>query len=41
MNLDWFYTFIAVAKHLNYRKASEELYITQPSIFNQIKNLEK
>ncbi|WP_285023800.1 LysR family transcriptional regulator, partial [Lactococcus garvieae] len=41
MNLDWYYTFIVVAKHLNYRKASEDLFISQTAVFNQIKNLEK
>ncbi|WP_416828044.1 LysR family transcriptional regulator [Ectobacillus polymachus] len=41
MNIDWYYTFIVLAKHLNYRKASEELFITQPSVFNQIKKLEE
>lgn len=41
MNLDCYYTFIVLAKTLNYRKASEELYITQPSVFKQIKKLEE
>lgn len=41
MNLEWYYTFIVLAKYLNYRKASEELFITQPSIFQQIKRLEQ
>lgn len=41
MNLEWYYTFIVLARVLNYRKASEELFITQPSIFQQIKKLEQ
>lgn len=41
MNLDCYYTFIVLAKTQNYRKASEELFITQPSIFKQIKKLEE
>lgn len=41
MNLDCYYTFIVLAKCQNYRKASEELFITQPSIFKQIKKLEE
>lgn len=41
MNLDCYYTFIVLAKTQNYRKASEELFITQPSVFKQIKKLEE
>jgi len=41
MNLEWYYTFLVLAKHLNYRKASEERFITQPSLFQQIKKLEQ
>ena len=41
MNLEWYYTFIIVSKYENYRKAAEELFITQTSVFNHIKNLEK
>lgn len=41
MNLDCYYTFIVLAKCQNYRKASEELFITQPSVFKQIKKLEE
>lgn len=33
--------FRAVAKHLNFRKASEELFITQPAVTLQIKALEE
>ncbi|MBU3157599.1 LysR family transcriptional regulator [Clostridium estertheticum] len=40
MNLEWYYTFIVVAKYENYRKAADELFITQTSVFNHIKNLE-
>lgn len=40
MNLEWYYTFIIVAKYENYRKAADELFITQTSVFNHIKNLE-
>ncbi|MGT2893993.1 LysR substrate-binding domain-containing protein [Streptococcus downei] len=41
MNLDWYYTFLILAKHLNYRKASEELFLTEPTLHQQIKKLEK
>ncbi|WP_310603169.1 LysR family transcriptional regulator [Anaerosporobacter sp.] len=40
MNLEWYYTFLVVAKYQNYRKAAEELFITQTSVYNHIKNLE-
>lgn len=40
MNLEWYYTFLTVAKYENYRKASEELFSTQTTLFNHIKNLE-
>ena len=40
MNLEWYYTFLVMAKYENYRKAAEELFITQTSVFNHIKNLE-
>ncbi|MBU3099705.1 MULTISPECIES: LysR family transcriptional regulator [Clostridium] len=40
MNLEWYYTFIVIAKYENYRKAADELFITQTSVFNHIKNLE-
>lgn len=40
MNLEWYKTFLIVAKYENYRKASNELFITQTSVFNHIKNLE-
>ncbi|MGT2800560.1 LysR family transcriptional regulator [Streptococcus marmotae] len=41
MNLDWYYTFLILAKHLNYHKASEELFLTEPTLHQQIKKLEK
>lgn len=41
MNLDWYYTFLVLAKHLNYHKASEELFLTEPTLHQQIKKLEK
>ena len=41
MNLDWYYTFLVLSKHLNYRKASEELFLTEPTLHQQIKKLEK
>lgn len=40
MNLEWYYTFLVVAKYQNYRKAADDLFITQTSVFNHIKNLE-
>lgn len=41
MNLEWYYTFLLVAKYQNYRKVADELFITQTSVFNHVKNLEK
>ena len=40
MNLDWYYTFLILAKELNYRKASRILFLTEPSLHQQIKKLE-
>ncbi len=40
MNLEWYYTFLVVAKYQNYRKAADELFITQTSVYNHEKNLE-
>ena len=37
MNLDWYYTFLILAKELNYRKASRILFLTEPSLHQQIK----
>ncbi|EPC8411209.1 LysR family transcriptional regulator [Bacillus thuringiensis] len=41
MNIDWYHSFLSVAKHLSYRKASEELYVGKTTIFQQIKHLEE
>ncbi len=41
MKLDWYYTFLVAAKYQNYRKAAEELFTTQTTVFNHIKNLEQ
>jgi len=40
MNLEWYYTFLEVAKYENYRKAAAELFTTQTTVFNHIKKLE-
>lgn len=40
MNLTWYYTFLIVAKYQNYHKASKDLFITQTTVYNHIKNLE-
>ena len=40
MTLNQFTLFAAVAKHLNVRKASEELRVSQPSVSQQLKQLE-
>ncbi|GAB2021091.1 LysR family transcriptional regulator [Pseudolactococcus yaeyamensis] len=40
MNLDWYYTFLVLAEQLNYRKASEKLFLTEPTLHQQIKKLE-
>lgn len=39
-NLEWYYTFLATAKHENLRKAAEELYMTQTTVFHHIHNME-
>ena len=41
MNLSQLYYFRKLAELEHYRKASEELFITQPSLSNSIGNLEK
>lgn len=41
MNLAQLYYFRTLAKYEHYGKAAESLYITQPSLSNSIKNLEK
>jgi DNA-binding transcriptional LysR family regulator len=33
--------FEAVARHLSYTRAAEELYLTQPAVFTQVKQLEE
>lgn len=40
LNLDWYYTFLVLAKTLNYHKASEQIHLSEPSIYKQIRNLE-
>ena len=32
--------FAAVARHLSYTRAAEELHLTQPAVFTQVKQLE-
>lgn len=41
MDIKWIKTFIVAAKYENFRKASEELYLTQPAITKHIKRLEE
>ena len=33
--------FLAVAEHLNFARAAEELHVTQPAVTQQIHSLEK
>lgn len=40
INLEWYRTFKAVYKHRNYSRAAEELFLTQPTISNQMNMLE-
>jgi LysR family transcriptional regulator, repressor for citA len=40
MDFKWLHTFVTAAKHENFRKASEELFISQPSVTIHIKLLE-
>ena len=40
ISLEWYRTFKAVYKHQNYSKAAEELFMTQPTVSNQMKMLE-
>ena len=40
INLEWYRTFKAVYKHQNYSRAAEELYMTQPTVSNQMNMLE-
>ncbi len=41
MELNWLKTFIIAAEHSNFRKASELLFISQPTVTVHIKQLEK
>jgi DNA-binding transcriptional LysR family regulator len=41
MNLNQVQVFCAVAKHLSYSMAAEELFITQPAVSQQVKALER
>ncbi|PWJ43197.1 LysR family transcriptional regulator [Sediminitomix flava] len=40
INLEWYRTFKAVYKHRNYSKAADELFMTQPTVSNQMSMLE-
>ncbi|MFD2638787.1 LysR family transcriptional regulator [Piscibacillus salipiscarius] len=41
MELSWMKTFVTVAELGNFRKASEALYVSQPTVTVHIKSLEK
>ena len=41
MTLDQLHIFLAVAEHLHFTRAAEELYITQPAVSAAIQNLEQ
>lgn len=41
MDIKWLKTFIAAAKHENFHRASEELFLTQPAVTKHIKRLEQ
>ncbi|CAG9621640.1 LysR family transcriptional regulator [Sutcliffiella rhizosphaerae] len=41
MELNWLRTFVTAAEHSNFRKASELLFLSQPTITVHIKQLEK
>ncbi|OCA85175.1 LysR family transcriptional regulator [Pseudobacillus wudalianchiensis] len=41
MDIKWLKTFIAAANYENFRKASEELFLTQPAVTKHIKKLEE
>ncbi len=41
MDIRWLKTFIISAKYGNFRKASEELFLTQPAVTKHIKRLEE
>ena len=40
MNTTQLECFLAVAEHLNFARASEDLHITQPAVTHQINSLE-
>ena len=40
MDIKWLKTFVTAAKYENFRKASEELFLTQPAVTKHIKRLE-
>jgi DNA-binding transcriptional LysR family regulator len=40
MNLDQLQVFLAVARHLHFSRAAEELYITQPAVSASVAKLE-
>lgn len=41
MDIKWIKTFIIAAKFENFRKASEELFLTQPAVTKHVKRLEE
>ncbi|MDQ0343009.1 LysR family transcriptional regulator [Lederbergia wuyishanensis] len=41
MDIKWLKTFIIAAKYENFRKTSEELFLTQPAVTKHIKRLEE
>lgn len=41
MEIKWIQTFLIAAQYGNFRKASEELYLTQPAVSKHIRQLEK
>lgn len=41
MDIKWMKTFVSTAKYENFRKASEELFLTQPAVTKHIKKLEE
>ncbi|MED3561324.1 LysR family transcriptional regulator [Bacillus xiapuensis] len=41
MDIKWLKTFVIAARHENFRKASEELFLTQPAVTKHIKRLEE
>lgn len=41
VDIKWLKTFVVAAGFENFRKASEELYLTQPAISKHIKRLEE